>query len=61
MDQAVNIEDVKKMFDLSGKVAIVTGGSGAIGEAIVQGLAAYGANVTVTAARSKPSSGGEKS
>ncbi len=48
VDQTVNLDYVKKMFDLSGKVAIVTGGSGAIGEAIVQGLAAYGANVVVT-------------
>jgi gluconate 5-dehydrogenase len=48
MDQTVNLDYVKKMFDLSGKVAIVTGGSGAIGEAIAQGLAAYGANIVVT-------------
>ena len=48
MDQTVNLDYVKKMFDLSGKVAIVTGGAGAIGEAICQGLAAYGANVVVT-------------
>lgn len=48
VDQTVNLDYVKKMFDLSGKVAIVTGGSGAIGEAIAQGLAAYGANVVVT-------------
>ena len=48
MDQTVNLDYVKNMFDLSGKVAIVTGGSGAIGEAIAQGLAAYGANVVVT-------------
>ena len=48
VDQTVNLDYVKKMFDLSGKVAIVTGGSGAIGEAIAQGLAAYGADVVVT-------------
>ncbi len=47
-DQNVNIEQVKKMFDLTGKVAIVTGGAGALGEAIAQGLAVYGADVVVT-------------
>ena len=36
------------MFDLSDKVAIITGGAGALGEAIAQGLAAYGADIVVT-------------
>ncbi len=48
VDQTVNLDYVKKMFDLTGKVAIVTGGAGALGEAIAQGLAAYGADVVVT-------------
>jgi len=48
MDQTVNLDYVKKMFDLSGKVAIITGGAGAMGEAIAQGLAAYGADIVVT-------------
>jgi gluconate 5-dehydrogenase len=48
MEQTVNLEAVKKMFDLSGKVAIVTGGAGALGEAIALGLASYGADVVVT-------------
>jgi gluconate 5-dehydrogenase len=39
---------VRGMFDLSGKVAIITGGAGALGEAIAQGYAAYGADVVVT-------------
>jgi len=48
LDQTVSIDYVKKMFDLTGKVAIITGGAGALGEAIAQGLAAYGADVVVT-------------
>ena len=48
MDQTVNLDYVKNMFDLSGKVAIVTGGAGALGVAIAQGFAAYGADVVVT-------------
>jgi gluconate 5-dehydrogenase len=48
MDQTVSLDYVKKMFALTGKVAIVTGGAGALGEAIAQGLAAYGADIVVT-------------
>ena len=48
VDQTVHLDSVKKMFDLTGKVAIVTGGAGALGEAIALGLAAYGADVVVT-------------
>jgi Short-chain alcohol dehydrogenase of unknown specificity len=35
------------MIDFQGQVAIVTGGSGGIGQAIVRGLARYGARVLV--------------
>ena len=36
------------LFDLTGKVAVVTGGAGGIGEAIAMGLAEAGADVVVT-------------
>jgi NAD(P)-dependent dehydrogenase (short-subunit alcohol dehydrogenase family) len=40
--------DVKKdLFDLNGKVAIVTGSAAGLGEAMAVGLAAYGANIIV--------------
>ena len=35
-------------FDLSGRIALVTGGTGAIGRATVERLAAYGATVALT-------------
>src|SRR5216683_1681349 len=36
-----------KLFDLSGKVAIVTGGNGGIGLGMARGLARAGANVVI--------------
>ncbi|MFH1882728.1 MAG: SDR family oxidoreductase [Planctomycetota bacterium] len=38
-----------KYFDLSGKTALVTGGSRGIGLAVAQGLAEYGADVAIVA------------
>src|SRR5579863_7516139 len=38
-----------KMFDLSGKVAAITGGNGGIGRGIALGLAGAGASVAILA------------
>jgi gluconate 5-dehydrogenase len=45
----MGIQELKNLFDLTGKVAIVTGGSGGAGKATSIGLALYGADVVVTA------------
>jgi NAD(P)-dependent dehydrogenase (short-subunit alcohol dehydrogenase family) len=42
------------MFDLTGKVAVVTGGTGALGAAFVRGLAQAGASVAILARRPEP-------
>ena len=48
MRAKMSLDDLKNMFDLSGKVAVVTGGSGGAGKAISIGLALYGADVVCT-------------
>jgi gluconate 5-dehydrogenase len=44
----MNADYIRNLFNLEGKVAIVTGGAGALGETISEALAAYGADVVVT-------------
>lgn len=44
----INVDFVRNLFNLEGKVAIVTGGGGALGETICEALASYGADIVVT-------------
>ena len=39
--------EYQKLFDISGKVALITGGGGTLGTAIAKGLAAVGAHVAI--------------
>ncbi len=48
MRAKMGLDEIKNMFDLTGKVAVVTGGSGGAGKAISIGLALYGADVVCT-------------
>lgn len=48
-----SVEKVRGLFDLTGKVAVVTGGSGAMGHDAAKGLAAFGADVVVTSRRAE--------
>ena len=41
------------LFDLTGKVSIVTGGNGGIGKAIALGLAEYGSDIVIAARNEK--------
>jgi NAD(P)-dependent dehydrogenase (short-subunit alcohol dehydrogenase family) len=44
-----SIVDIKSLFDVKGKVALITGATGGFGRAAVRGLAAAGAKVMATA------------
>jgi gluconate 5-dehydrogenase len=44
----MNNEQLKNMFNLDGKLAIVTGGAGSLGEGVATGLAIHGCDVVVT-------------
>jgi NAD(P)-dependent dehydrogenase (short-subunit alcohol dehydrogenase family) len=48
MNEKRGVSQIRNLFDLTGKTAIVTGGSGGLGRAVARGLAAYGADVVVT-------------
>jgi len=48
-----SVEKIRSLFDLTGKTAVVTGGSGAFGGEAAKALAAYGANVVITGRRAE--------
>ena len=48
--------DTKKLFDVTGKVALITGGTGAFGRIAALGLADAGAKVAVSSASNTPPS-----
>ena len=47
---------VEDLFDLRGKVAIVTGGNGGIGKGIADGLASAGSDIVIFARNEKKTS-----
>ncbi len=51
---------MKKMFDMTGRVAIVTGGNGGIGLGMARGLASHGAAIVVAARNAEKSAAAVK-
>ncbi len=43
--------NVRELFDVSGRIAVITGGSGGLGSAIARGLAGAGMKVAVLSRR----------
>ena len=46
-NSVINLCKLTDLFDLTGKVAVVTGGAGGIGNALTLGLAESGADVAI--------------
>ncbi|MCZ7664623.1 MAG: glucose 1-dehydrogenase [Thermoleophilia bacterium] len=46
--KSLSVDQIRNLFDLTGRVAVITGGSGALGEASATALAAYGADLVLT-------------
>src|SRR5690348_6928321 len=45
----MNSQDVQKLFDLTGRTVLITGGTGVLGAAMAEGVVAAGANVALLA------------